>query len=149
MSASSALYRGFIAPCLARSTVEGRANHTGRRLAVETSVFVLLAGAWLWGIVVLSAHATAAQGYASTDGGPSESAVVSCPAPREPEKERDGLSVSGDVCHPEPRLHAGISRQPGRGLESGHARRTAERIPKKLLSQKRSSENAISRKYGE
>ena len=54
MSASSALYRGFIAPCLARSTVEGRANHTGRRLAVETSVFVLLAGAWLWGIVVLA-----------------------------------------------------------------------------------------------
>jgi hypothetical protein len=94
------------------------ADHTGLRLAVETSVFVVLAGAWLWGVVALGAHATAAQGSAlDTGGGPYERAVVSCPAPREPEE--GGSAVGGDVCRPESRLHSGTSRQPGRS--SGNA----------------------------
>ena len=67
--------------------VEGRTDHTGLRLLVMTSVFALLAAAWLWGIMALGAHATAAQGSASDGGGgPYERAVVSCPAPREPEE---------------------------------------------------------------
>jgi hypothetical protein len=54
-----------------------------------TSIFALLMAAWLWGIIALGAHATAAQGSASDGGGggPYERAVVSCPAPREPEAE--------------------------------------------------------------
>jgi len=52
---------------LTRRMAKGLADHTGLRLAVETSILVLLAGAWLWGIVTLGAHATAAQG-ASSDG---------------------------------------------------------------------------------
>ncbi len=81
-----------------------------------TSVFALLAAAWLWGIITLGAHATAAQGSASDGGGgPYERAVVSCPAPREPEEKGAGSArVGGDVCRPESRLHAGTSRQPGR-----------------------------------
>ena len=94
--------------------MEGRAKHTGLRLAVETLVLVLLAGAWLWGIIALGAHATAAQGSASDGGaGPHERAVVSCPAPREPEE--GGSAVGGDVCRAESRLQVGTSRQPGRG----------------------------------
>jgi hypothetical protein len=78
-----------------------------------TSIFALLMAAWLWGIVALGAHATAAQGSASDGVGPYERAVVSCHAPREPE-EGVGSAVGGDVCRPEPRLHVGTSRQPGR-----------------------------------
>lgn len=94
-------------------------DHTGLRLLVTTSVFALLVSAWLWGIVALGAHATAAQGPASGDGGGPyyERAVVSCPAPREPEE--GGSAVGGDVCCPESRLHSGTSRQPGRS--SGNA----------------------------
>ena len=105
---------------MASRTVEGHAKHTGLRLAVETSVFVLLAGAWLWGIVTLGAHATATQGFASDGGaGPYERAVVSCPAPREPEEKGAGSArVGGDVCRPESRLHPGTSRQPGRISET-------------------------------
>jgi hypothetical protein len=39
--------------------VDEHADHTGLRLALETSIFVLVVGAWLWGIVALGAHATA------------------------------------------------------------------------------------------
>ena len=78
-----------------------------------TSVFALLVAAWSWGIVTIGAHATAARGSASDGGGgPYERAVVSCPAPREPE---EGV----DVCRAEARLHVGTSRQPGRS--SGNA----------------------------
>src|SRR5918998_1664626 len=110
---SSALHRRFIAPCLSCRTVEGRADHTGLRLLVMTSVFALLVAAWSWGIVVLGAHATAARGSASDGGGgPYGRAVVSYPAPREPEA---GVSaVGGEVCRAQTRLHAGTSRQPGR-----------------------------------
>ncbi len=104
--------------------VKGLADHTGLRLTVETSVFVLLAGAWLWGIVALGAHATAAQGPASDGGGPYEHAVVSCPAPREPEE--GGSAVGGDVCRPEPRLHAGTSRQPGRSSDNAPSTHSGE-----------------------
>ncbi len=82
-----------------------------------TSVFALLMAAWLWGIVALGAHATAAQGPAPDGGGPYEHAVVSCPAPRETEAE-GGSAVGGDVCRVESRLHAGTSRQPGRSSEN-------------------------------
>ena len=80
-----------------------------------TSVFALLMAAWLWGIVALGAHATAAQGSASAGGGgPHERAVVSCPAPpRKPEAEA-GSAVGGEVCRAETRPHVGTSRQPGR-----------------------------------
>jgi hypothetical protein len=93
--------------------VEGRAKHTGLRLAVETSVFGLLIAAWLWGIIALGAHATAAQWSASDGGaGPRERAMVSCPAPRQPKE--GGPAVGGAVCRAESRPHVGISRQPGR-----------------------------------
>jgi hypothetical protein len=81
-----------------------------------TSIFALLMAAWLWGIVALGAHATAGQGSASDGGGPYERAVVSCPAPREPEEE--GSAVGGDVCRAQPRLQVGTSRQPGRSSEN-------------------------------
>jgi hypothetical protein len=82
-----------------------------------TSVFAFLMAAWLWGVVALGAHATAAQGPASDGGGPYERAAVSCPAPRETE---DGGSAVGVVaCRVESRLHVGTSRQPGRS--SGNA----------------------------
>ncbi len=114
----------------------GRAKHNGLRLAVETSVFVLLIAAWLWGIVALGAHATAPQGSASDGGGPSGGALVSCSAALEPEKEGAGsAAVAGEVCRPESRIHMGTSRQPGRGLaSSGYARKPVERIPEKPLS---------------
>jgi hypothetical protein len=83
---------------------------------VTTLIFALLMAAWLWGIVALGAHEMAAQGSASDAVGPSERAVVSCPAPREPEEGR--AAVGGDVCRPEPRLDAGTSRQPGRSSEN-------------------------------
>ena len=96
-------------------TVKGRTDHRGLRLTVETSVFVLLVGAWLWWIVALGAHATATQGLTSHGGGLSGRVVLSCPAvPHGPEE-----GVGGDVCRPESRLHAGTSRQPGRS--SGNA----------------------------
>jgi hypothetical protein len=101
---------------LACHTVEGRTDHTGLRLSVMASVFALLMAGWLWGIVALGAHATAAQGPAPDGGGPSEGAVVSCPASRELEKEGVGAAVADDVCRPESPPYAGTSRQPGRGL---------------------------------
>jgi hypothetical protein len=114
-----------------------------------TSVFALLAGAWLWGIVALGAHATAAQGSASDGGGPSGRVVVSYPAPREPEKVREGLAVGGDVCRPEPRLHSGTTRQPGRGLaSSGRVREAVDRVTGEPLSA-RSSRNAPPTQSGE
>jgi hypothetical protein len=80
-----------------------------------TPVLALLMAAWLWGIVALGAHATAAQGSASDGGGTAErAAVVSCPAPREPE----GGSAVGGVCRPEQHLYASTSRQPGRSSEN-------------------------------
>ncbi len=89
--------------------MEGRAHRTGLRLSLETSVFVLLVVGWLWGIVALGgAHETAAQGALSDGGGPSDRAVVSCPAPREPEEGRS--VVGGDACRAESRLHSGTSR---------------------------------------
>ena len=107
--------RRFIAPCLACRTVEGRTDHAGPRLWVMTSTFVLLMAAWLWEIVALDAHATtAARESASDGGGPSERAVVSCLALREP---KVGSAVGG-VCRRESRLHAGTSRQPGRSSQS-------------------------------
>ena len=82
-----------------------------------TSVFALLMGAWLWGIVALGAHETAAQGTASDGGGPSGGAPVSCSAALEPEKEGAGsAAVADEVRRPESRIHMGTSRQPGRGL---------------------------------
>ncbi len=115
---SSALHRRFIGPCLACRTVEGHTDHTGLRLLVMTSIFALLVAAWLWGIVALGAHATAEQGSAAVrGGGPYERGVVSCPAPRQPEAEGRS-AVGGDVCHAEPRLHVGTSRQPGRSSEN-------------------------------
>jgi hypothetical protein len=102
---------------------EGRADHTGLRLLVTTSIFALLAGAWLWGIVALGAHATAAQGSASDGGGTAgRAAVVSCPAPREPE---GGSAVCG-VCRPEQHLYAGTSRQPGRSSENNPSTHSGE-----------------------
>ena len=92
--------------------VEGRADHTGFRLLVMTSVFALLMAAWLWGIVALGAHATAARGSAP-GGDPYERTVISCPAPRESEAE-GGPALGGDTCRAESRLHVGTSRQPGR-----------------------------------
>ncbi len=81
------------------------------------SVFALLMAAWLWGIVALGAHATAARGSVPDGGGGTyEHAAVSCPAPREPEAE--GGTVGEDVCRAEPRLHVGTSRQPGRSSEN-------------------------------
>ena len=63
-------HRRFIAPCLAPRKLKGHADHTGPRLAIETSAaFVLLVGAWLWGIFALGVHTTAAQGSPS-DGAP-------------------------------------------------------------------------------
>ena len=62
-------HRRFIALCLAPRKLKGHADHTGPRLAVETSAFVLLVGAWLWGIFALGVHTTAAQGSPS-DGAP-------------------------------------------------------------------------------
>ena len=98
---------------------KGRTDHTGLRLWVMTSVFALLMAAWLWGIVALGTHATAARGSAPGGGGAYERAVVSCPAPREPEEKGAGSArVGGDVCRPESRLHAGTSRQPGRISET-------------------------------
>ena len=105
--------------------VEGRTDHTGLRLSVMASGFALLMAAWLWGIVALGAHATAAQGTHSDGGGPSESAVVSCPAPREPEEE-GGSAIGGDVCRPESRLPTGTSRQPGRSSENAPSTRLGE-----------------------
>ena len=94
-------------------TVKRRADPTGLRLLVMTSVFVLLSGGWLWGIIALGAHATAAQGPASDGGaGPHERAVVLCPALRELE-EVGRAAVGGDVCGAESRPHVGTSRQPG------------------------------------
>ena len=107
--------------------VEGRTDHTGLRLGVMTSIFALLMAAWLWGIIALGAHATAAQGSASDGGGggPYERAVVSCPAPREPEAE-GGSAVGGDVCRAESRLHVGTSRQPGRSSGNTPSARSGE-----------------------
>src|SRR5918997_1045338 len=65
----------------AGGTVNGRTDHTGLRLTVETSIFVLLAGGWLWGVLALGAHATATQGPTSHGGGLSGRGGVSCPAP--------------------------------------------------------------------
>lgn len=99
------------------------AHHTSAGLAVETSVFVVLMGAWMWGILALGAYATAAQGPPSGDEGYSRGALVSCPAPHEPGGESAGSSVAGGVCRPEVRaLSAGTSRQPGRGLPGGRIR---------------------------
>ena len=56
-------------------------DHTGLKLTVETSIFVLLAGGWLWGVLALGAHATATQGPTSHGGGLSGRGVLSCPAP--------------------------------------------------------------------
>ncbi len=94
--------------------MRGHADHTGPGLAVETSVLVLLAGAWLWGIVTLGAHATAAQGASSGGEGSSGGAEVWCPAPRGPENEWARSALAGDACRLELRLHTGTSRQPGR-----------------------------------
>jgi hypothetical protein len=105
--------------------MEGRAHRTGPRLAAETSVLVLLAGAWLWGIIALGAHATAAQGPAPDGGGLSESAAVSCPAPRGPE-EGAGSAAGSDVCRAESRLHVGTSRQPGRSSENNPSTHSGE-----------------------
>ncbi len=105
--------------------MEGRAHRTGPRLAAETSVLVLLMASWLWGIVALGAHATAAQGTHSDGGGPSESAVVSCPAPRGPE-EGAGSAAGSDVCLAESRLHVATSRQPGRSSENAPSTRVGE-----------------------
>ncbi len=97
--------------------VEGRTDHAGLRLWVMTSVFAFLMAAWLWGIVALGAHATAAQGSASDGGGgPYERAVVSCPAPRE--TEDGGSAVGGGVCRAESRFQVGTSRRPGRSSEN-------------------------------
>lgn len=108
------------------------AYHTNLGLAVETSVFVFLIGAWLWGILTLGAHVTAAQGPPSDGDEYSGRALVSCPAPHEPEGA--GSAVAGDVCRPVPRLDAGTSRQPGRGLPSGRVRETVDRIPESATS---------------
>jgi hypothetical protein len=102
---------------LACRMAKGFADHAGLRLSVMISVFALLMGAWLWGIVALGAHTTAAQESASGGGGPSEGALVSCSAALEPEKEgARSAAVAGEVCRPESRIHMGTSRQPGRGL---------------------------------
>jgi hypothetical protein len=127
--------------------MKGHAYHTGLGLAVETSVFALLMGAWLWGILTFGAHATAAQGRTSDDDGYSGRALVSCPAPHEPEREGSGPAVTGDACRPGPRLDAGTSRQPGRDLPSGRVRDTVDRIPEKPPSG-RSFERAASARSG-
>lgn len=93
--------------------MKGRAHRTGFRLAVETTILVLLMGTWLWGIVALGTHEMAAQWTPRGGGGPSERAVVSCPAARGPEEE-GRQAVAGGVCRAEPRLQVGTSRQPGR-----------------------------------
>jgi hypothetical protein len=91
-----------------------------------TSIFALLIAAWLWGIIALGAHATAAQGSASDGGGgPYERVVVSCPAPCEPEAE-GGSAVGGDVCRAEARLHVGTSRQPGRSSQNSPSTQSGE-----------------------
>ena len=54
---SSALHR----LCLAPRKMKERADHTDPRPAVETPVFVLLVGAWLWGVLALDTRSTAAQ----------------------------------------------------------------------------------------
>lgn len=118
-------------------TMKGRTDHTGLRLTVETSIFVLLAGGWLWGVLALGAHAMATQGPTSHGEGLSGRGVLSCPAvPHGP-----GEGVGGEVCRPELRPHAGTSRQPGRApvtmtgvaLENRrmHIRDTADRILEK------------------
>ena len=104
--------------------VEGRTDHTGLRLWVMTSIFALLMAAWLWGIVALGADATAAQESAAGGGGPYGRAVVSCPAPREPEE--GGSAVGGVVCRVESRLHVGTSRQPGRSSGNATLRQSGE-----------------------
>jgi len=148
IGASSALHGRFIAPCLACHTVEGRTHHTGLRLSVMASVFALLVAAWLWGIVALGAHATAAQGSAPDGGGPYERAAVSCPAAPEPGKEGAGsAATAADVCRPGWRPHTGTSRQPGLGLAGAHARETVDRIPEKPRSG-RSSRNRPSKRSG-
>ena len=128
--------------------MKGCPHHsTGLRLAVETPLFVLLMGAWLWGIVALGAHATAARVSPSDGDGSLESAVVSCPAPSRTE-EGGSSAVTGNVCRPEPRIHAGTSRQPGRGLPGGQARETVDRIPEETLSGRRPGGGACTESGG-
>ena len=104
--------------------------------------------AWLWGIVALGAHATAAQGSAPDGAGPYERAAVSCPAAPEPGKEGAGsAATAADVCRPGWRPHTGTSRQPGLGLAGAHARETVDRIPEKPRSG-RSSRNRPSTRSG-
>src|SRR5918998_3619283 len=68
-------------------------DHTGLKLTVETSIFVLLAGGWLWGVLALGAHATATQGPTSHGGGLSGRGGLSCPAP----PHRAGEGVGGET----------------------------------------------------
>jgi hypothetical protein len=78
---------------------------------VESSVFGLLLGGWLWGILTLGAHNTmAAQEASPSDGEHLPGYVVACPGGGE-----------GSGCLLEARSHTTTTRQPGRGLtERGH-----------------------------
>ena len=99
--------------------MEGRADHTGLRLAVGGSISGLLIGGWLWGVLALSAHATAAQAPPPSGGGdPPRYVVASCAAAHGPEGAV-GSAVEGDGagCLRELRSHTSTSRQPGAGLE--------------------------------
>jgi hypothetical protein len=91
-----------------------RADHSGVGLLVEGSVFGLVLGAWLWGVVTLGAHATAVQ---TTSPPTAESTPLyedACYAPKTPANE----SV---VCPERFRPPLGTSREPGADL--------AERLP--------------------
>ncbi len=89
-----------------------RADHNNAaKLLIEASVSGLLLGAWLWVVVALGAHATAADPTSSPtsenlpmDGG------VACRAPATP-------AADGSVgCAREVRHLVGTSREPGAGL---------------------------------
>jgi hypothetical protein len=90
--------------------VNERAHQSnGMRLLIEGSVFGLILGAWLWGVVALGAHATAVQSSPPTSEEIAPMYEVSCQAPKTPADESLG-------CARKFRHIVGTSRKPGAGL---------------------------------
>ena len=90
---------------------------------VESSVFGLLLGGWLWGILTLGAHNTmAAQEAPPSDGEHPPGYVVACPGAHSPQEGVGSVGGGeGSGCLLEARSHTTTTRQPGRGLtERGH-----------------------------
>ena len=112
---SSPFHPSFIAARFTGRHVNERAEHNGIRLLMEGSVWGLLLGAWLWGMLALGSHATTVQTSPPTSSETTPMYGDACQASKTPEKEGVG-------CHGKFRPLIGTSREPGKGL--------AERSPR-------------------